>query len=131
MIFRGTLKLTLMLAGLALFIHAMAQKRLIVCQDCSIKTVRLAIDQANDFDTIFIRRGYYPENQLYIRKPLTIIGEAGATLDAQFGDEIIIIRSDHVEIRGLTLVNVGLSYTKDRAAIRMERSAIASWSIIN
>lgn len=85
-------------------------------------TLTEAVEQVDAYDTLLVQNGYFPENQIYIRKPLTVIGSSNTLIDAQFGDEILIVQSDEVEIRGLTLANVGVSYTKDRAAIRMERS---------
>ncbi len=93
-------------------------KTIIVKQNESIKK---AILQASDYDTIMVTAGVYNENLISIEKPLTIIGEEGAIVDSQEGDEIFIVQSDNVTIQNMTLKNIGVSYIKDRAAIRLNR----------
>jgi nitrous oxidase accessory protein len=84
-------------------------------------SIKQAILQASDYDTIIVKAGVYNENLISIEKPLTIIGEDGAIVDSQEGDEIFIVQSDHVTIQNMTLKNIGVSYIKDRAAIRLNR----------
>ncbi|HET8860956.1 nitrous oxide reductase family maturation protein NosD [Marivirga sp.] len=84
-------------------------------------SIKEAILQASDYDTIMVKAGVYNENLISIEKPLTIIGEEGAIVDSQEGDEIFIVQSDHVTIQNMTLKNIGVSYIKDRAAIRLNR----------
>lgn len=84
-------------------------------------SIKEAILQASDYDTILVKAGVYNENLISIEKPLTIIGEDGAIVDSQEGDEIFIVQSDHVTIQNMTLKNIGVSYIKDRAAIRLNR----------
>lgn len=49
------------------------------------------------------------------------MGETGAVVDGKMGDEIFVIVSDDVSLENLILKNVGVSYLKDRAAIRLNR----------
>ncbi|MGM0580993.1 MAG: nitrous oxide reductase family maturation protein NosD [Bacteroidota bacterium] len=84
-------------------------------------SIKEAILQASDYDTIMVKAGVYNENLISIEKPLTIIGEEGAIVDSQEGDEIFIVQSDNVTIQNMTLKNIGVSYIKDRAAIRLNR----------
>ena len=51
---------------------------------------------------------------------MTILGRGNPTFDGQGAHEILTVTADRVTIRGLTLRNVGHSYTEDRAAIRLE-----------
>lgn len=85
------------------------------------ESIKEAILKASDHDTIMVKTGVYNENLISIEKPLTIIGEDGAIVDSQEGDEIFIVQSDHVTIQNMTLKNIGVSYLKDRAAIRLNR----------
>ena len=93
-----------------------------VCSDCEFKTIGQAVKQAKDYDTIIIKKGIYPEHDLLITRPLTIIGENDAIIDGEDKGEILTIQADHVTIDGLTFINVGTSYTKDFAAVRVVKS---------
>ncbi len=80
-----------------------------------------AILQATPYDTLVLKKGIYRENTIVVNKPLVLLGEEGAIVDGQMGDEIFVIVSDDVSLENLTLKNVGVSYLKDRAAIRLNR----------
>jgi nitrous oxidase accessory protein len=103
---------------LIIFSGSLSANTIIVNSDLSIKE---AILKASDYDTIIIKPGVYYENLISIEMPLTIIGEDEAIVDSQEGDEIFIVQSDHVVIQNVTLKNIGVSYIKDRAAIRLNR----------
>ncbi len=102
----------------SVFINA---KTIEVCHGCKNKDVKKTIEKANSFDTIFIKVGIYPTENIKISKPLTIIGERGATLDGKVKNEIFTIASDSVSIINMTLQNAGRSNIKDLAAIRVEK----------
>ncbi|MGB8705806.1 MAG: nitrous oxide reductase family maturation protein NosD, partial [Gillisia sp.] len=100
----------------------MAAQQKKVCSDCEYTTIEQAVKQAEDHDTILIKKGIYPEHDLLITRPLTIIGENDAIIDGEDKGEILRIQADHVTIDGLTFINVGTSYTKDFAAVRVVKS---------
>src|SRR5690606_12821472 len=54
-----------------------------------------------------------------INKPLTILGNGYPEIDGEGKGEIITITADNVTLEGIRVINVGISYTKDYAAIRM------------
>ncbi len=93
-----------------------------VCASCEITTLTEAIENARDLDTIFVKKGTYKEYNIGITKSLTIIGEEDAIIDGENNGEIITIQADNVTIDGLTIVNVGTSYTTDFAAVRIVKS---------
>ncbi len=93
-----------------------------VCATCDYKTIKEAISQAKDFDTILVRKGTYKEFNIKIYKPLTLIGEDHPTIDGENQGEIITIYEDNVTVDGFHLINVGNSYTEDYAAIRVVKS---------
>jgi nitrous oxidase accessory protein len=93
-----------------------------VCESCEIKTVKQGIAQAADFDTLLVKKGIYKEYNILVDKPLTIIGEDYPVIDGEKKGEIIRIVSDNVILDGLFVINVGVSYTSDHAAIRVVRS---------
>ncbi|QHI36916.1 hypothetical protein IMCC3317_22860 [Kordia antarctica] len=93
-----------------------------VCKDCSIRSLKEAIEISTMCDTILVRKGTYKEYNIVVDKPLTIIGENFPVIDGEDKGEIIRITSDNVTIDGLFIINVGTSYTSDHAAIRVVRS---------
>jgi len=105
-----------------LFTATLFAQRIEVCTSCRISTITQAVEKAEPFDTIILKKGVYKEYNIGITKPLTIIGEGNPVIDGDNKGEIITIESDNVTIEGLTIVNVGTSYTTDFAAIRVVKS---------
>ena len=93
-----------------------------VCPTCTIKSVKEGIAVAKEYDTVVVKKGTYYEYNIYVDKPLTLKGENYPIIDGQKKGEIIKITSDHVTIDGLFIINVGVSYTTDFAAIRVTKS---------
>ena len=81
-----------------------------------------AISQAHSNDTIRVQAGTYLEHDILIDKPLTIVGEGNPVIDAKQQGYVLKIQADDIHISGLTLRNVGQSYTKDYAAIYISKS---------
>ena len=118
------MKRLLSLALIAFFtcVGMMYGKTITVCSTCEVKTIKQAIELAEDYDTILIKKGTYKEFDILVDKPLTIIGENFPVIDGELKGEIIKIISDNVTIDGLFIINVGTSYTSDYAAIRVQKS---------
>ncbi len=93
-----------------------------VCSTCKHTSIKEAIKIAKDHDTLLIKKGIYKEYNIIIDKPLTIIGEYYPVIDGEEKGEIITIVSNNVTIDGLYLINVGVSYTEDYAALRVRKS---------
>ena len=79
-----------------------------------------AVAGAAPHDTVTVGPGVYRGGTLYLRRPLTLEGEAGAVLDGEGVRELVVVEADSVTVAGLTLRDTGLSFTEDRAAIRVE-----------
>lgn len=94
-------------------------KQIEVCSSCSVKTIKEAIEIAESGDEILIKEGIYKENNIVINKSISLIGEKGAIIDGEDAGGIIIFESDNFTIRGLKIINVGMSYTIDYAAIKV------------
>ena len=94
-------------------------KQIEVCNSCNVKTIKEAINIAEDGDEIYIKKGVYKENNIIINKSISLIGEKGAVIDGEQAGGIIIFESDNFTIRGLKIINVGMSYTVDYAAIKV------------
>lgn len=93
-----------------------------VCKSCPTSSIKEAIKNAKDFDTIIIKKGTYKEYNIIIDKPLTIIGKNYPVIDGELKGEIITVNSNNVTVDGLFIINVGTSYTEDYAAIRIRKS---------
>ena len=93
-----------------------------VCSTCNITSIKNAISISKDNDTIIIKKGTYKEYDIFIDKPLSIIGENYPVIDGEEKGEIFTIISDNVTIDGLFIINVGVSYTEDFAALRVRKS---------
>ena len=93
-----------------------------ICDSCEFKNINEAIDAANDFDTLLVKKGTYKEHNILVNKPLTIIGENYPVIDGELKGEVITITADNVTVDGLFIINVGTSYTEDYAAIRVKRA---------
>lgn len=109
--------------------YSASSKTIKVCASCEVKTLSQAYALAMPHDTIFIRKGTYESIAFEIRKPLTLMGEAGVILDGKHDSYVLKILSDSVHVSGLTIINSGRSYTKDYAAIYTSR--IKHFSIVD
>ncbi|GGK43311.1 MULTISPECIES: nitrous oxide reductase family maturation protein NosD [Flavobacteriaceae] len=94
-------------------------KQIEVCSNCTIKTIKEAIEIAEDGDEIYLKKGIYKENNIIINKSISLIGEEGAVIDGEDAGGIIIFEADNFTIRNLKIINVGMSYTIDYAAIKV------------
>ena len=93
-----------------------------VCNDCEITSIQKGVTMASEFDTVLVKKGTYKEYNIVIDKPLTLLGENYPIVDGEKKGEIIKVISDYVTIDGLFIINVGVSYTSDHAAIRIVKS---------
>ncbi len=83
-------------------------------------SIQKAIDSASPFDTILVKPGHYIEYDIQIDKPLFIIGEDRPIIDGDHKAEIVTIMSDSVLFKGFQIQNVGFSFTKDWAGIKID-----------
>lgn len=78
-----------------------------------------ALKNAVAFDSILVKKGHYKLKNVEITQPLTLIGEAFPTLDANYEGEVFIVKAPHVSISGFRLVNIGETSLIDWAAIKV------------
>jgi len=71
-------------------------------------------------DTIRLSAGVYHGDSVAVTKRLVLLGDMGAVLDGGGGGHVLMVRADHVTVRGLTLRGAGLSYRADHAALLAE-----------
>lgn len=109
--------LTILFLSISIVISA---KTIIVSAGESIGN---ALKMAQPYDTIWVKNGYFKENQLTITQPLSIIGENFPVVDANFENEIFTIKSNNVLIQGFHFINIGKTATIDWAAVKVLESA--------
>jgi nitrous oxidase accessory protein len=95
-------------------------KEIIVSSSSSIRTIKQAIDLAQDNDIIIIKSGYYAEGNIKINKTITLVGEGDPVIDGKGEGEIITVTASNVKISNLVIKNSGISYLKENAGIRLE-----------
>ncbi|UCC23808.1 MAG: nitrous oxide reductase family maturation protein NosD [Gemmatimonadales bacterium] len=86
------------------------------------RSIAAAVAAASPHDTIVVEAGRYLEGPIEIDRPLTLLGRPGAILDGEGQRELLVVGADSVTIEGMTLRNTGLSFTEDRAALRVEEA---------
>ena len=93
-----------------------------VCPKCPINTIAQAVAKAKKGDTIIVQKGTYPENNILLDKPLTLIGKDRPIINGQFKGSILKIQADSVTIKGFRLANVPFKATEEQAAILLDKS---------
>ncbi len=83
-------------------------------------SIKTAINLATAGDTLLVSSGIYKEGNIIIDKPLTVIGLNQPIIDGEGKFENITVTSNNVSISGLKLVNAGVSFIDDNAAIKLE-----------
>ncbi|MDT8781094.1 MAG: hypothetical protein IAX22_00410 [Candidatus Bathyarchaeota archaeon] len=107
--------LALLLVGLFLIsvatiqpITVKAQSKTIVVPNDYI-TIQSAIDHANNGDTVFVKKGYYPET-LVVNKSISVIGEDRnlTIIDGQKKlSQVVLLNVDNITFSNFTLGNSG------------------------
>jgi nitrous oxidase accessory protein len=94
-----------------------------VCQSCGIKTIKAAVEQAKNGDSIVVKSGTYKEHDIIIlNKSINIIGEDNPIVDGEMKGSIFSVQANNFSIKGLNIINVGSSYIKEFAAILISNS---------
>ncbi len=113
-------RISILFLTILLFSSGLFATELEVCSSCEHKTITGAIEAAKDHDTLLVKKGIYKEGNIIVDKAVTILGEDYPIVDGENETEIFTIEADSVSIIKLQIQNVGTSYTKDRAAIKVE-----------
>lgn len=118
------MKATLQIIVIACLLFSVTTRasKVVVCKSCDLSTIKQGIALARDHDTVLIKKGIYKEYNLLIAKPITLLGQDYPVIDGELQGGILRIISDNVIVDGLSLINVGSSYTQDFAAVRVVKS---------
>jgi nitrous oxidase accessory protein len=98
---------------------AVTARTIIVGNNQPIRSLKKAIETANDRDTILLQAGTYKEGSITLTKSLTIIGQNNPILDGENKYEILLISGNNITIRGLYFRNSGYSSMGDYASIKL------------
>ena len=93
-----------------------------VCPKCPINTIAQAVAKAKKGDTIIVQKGTYPENNILLDKPITLIGKDRPIINGQFKGSILKIQADSITIKGFRLANVPFKAPEEQAAILLDKS---------
>jgi nitrous oxidase accessory protein len=96
-----------------------AQQRDTVVVSTTGTSLSSALGSVKSGGVIVIMPGRYRAHEVNIDRPVSIIGRGFPVLDGEGNGEILRVTSDDVTINGLMLKGTGVSYTQDRAAIRV------------
>lgn len=106
---------------LILLSFSTSSKTLIICPACECTSITSALEAAQNGDVLLIKSGIYKEGNIIIKKEVELMGENYPVIDGEHQGEIITVHSRNVKIRGLQIQNVGSSFSRDLAAIKLER----------
>ena len=125
------------------FLPVKAEARTIVVPT-DYSTIKEAISNAVDGDTIYVKKGTYQESNIVVNKAVLVVGEdrESTIVTSQSSQFIMMVNHSQVTLTGLTLIasntqkpNVDVSqYTKTLVAVQIEKSQdcnISSNKIIN
>ena len=82
------------------------------------QSIQEAVEKASDGDTLLLSAGIYKENEIIIRKPLTILGESLPIIDGQDKGNIFLVAGENIHFRGIKIINTGKSNMDDSAGIK-------------
>ncbi len=106
--------------ALMLSCSSAAAQDIVVDPSGPVRTLTKAIAVARPGARIVVKPGVYREPTIRVDKRVRIVGEGYPVFDGEGERQIITVVADSVEIRGLTLRNVGTSFVEDQAAVKVD-----------
>src|SRR5690554_7794390 len=103
--------------ALVLLVQIGLAKEIRVSPTGNLKSIKEAIDLAQDGDTILLDGGVYKEGQLILEKSITLIGKNGATIDGQGQYETLTVQADHVTIQDRKSTRLNSSHVRISYAV--------------
>jgi nitrous oxidase accessory protein len=99
----------------------LAANTIIVHPSLAVKNIKQALQQARNGDTVLMKQARYAVTNQVVDKSVTIIGENYPILDGQMKGDILIIRADHVVVKGFRICNTNKGSLKNYSGIRCEQ----------
>lgn len=85
-------------------------------------SIKAALEQAENGDTVLVHEGTYTEGNIQISKRITLRGINYPVLDGQHQYEIITVSASHVTIGGFEIRNSGQSSTEEVSGVKVQSS---------
>lgn len=98
---------------------AFAQTTLEVGANKPYKTIKKALEAAQDGDIVLVHKGTYKEQTIVIDKKIQFIGKDYPVLDGEQIDDVISVKSPDVVVRGFKINNSGYAAMKDPCGIKV------------
>lgn len=112
--------LTLILFFSSLFTQA---NTIVVSKSGTINTIKKGVSLAQDGDTVLVKKGVYKEQKIFISKAIHLVGEDKPLIDGENKTEsIFAISATDFSVSNFSFKNIGVSYTKEIAAIFVSAS---------
>lgn len=108
------------IVSLLVLVNPIFCKSLNVGDSQKYNSIEHALSQAAENDTLIVNGGIHLINNLIINKPVTLIGRNNPVLDGSSQNQIMYVKSDHVNVSGFTFQNAGRSFINDNAAIKLD-----------
>lgn len=83
------------------------------------RSVKAAVADAQDGDTVLVKKGVYKEGGLLVTRSIALIGEAGAVLHGESKYEILTLSGSGITVRGFRFEASGYSSMNDYASIKV------------
>ncbi|HVW99100.1 MAG TPA: nitrous oxide reductase family maturation protein NosD [Candidatus Babeliaceae bacterium] len=96
---------------------------IVVHPSLRIKSIEEALRIAKTGDTILVRSFRYSVENLLIDKAIVLIGEHFPILDGGMKGDVLIIKANHVVIRGFHICNTNKGSLKNYAGIRCDQAS--------
>jgi thermitase len=112
-------------------IKAMASHTIRVPSDYD--TIQVAVDAANEGDTVLVASNVYYENVQVNKEGLTLLGEGRSNTVIDGGksdDNVVLVTADHVKIDGFTFRNSGRDYFGGILLVSSSGSTISNTVIL-
>lgn len=107
----------------AFFLLIVAQilpaKTIVVGKNEAIKSIKKAVEIAQNGDVILVKPGRYKEGNISIEKSISLIGEGYPILDGQRKYEILSLRANKIVIKGFKIIDSGEDLIKNIGAVRL------------
>ena len=104
-------------------VRAQSATTVVVSPAGPVRTLADGLSLVKRGGRVIVKPGVYLEHGIRITRPVEVVGEGSPVIDGEGKGEIILVTADSVALRGLHLKRVGVSYTQDRAAIRVSNAS--------
>jgi nitrous oxidase accessory protein len=94
-------------------------KTIRVGKDSPFKTIKSAIESAQNWDTVLVYSGTYIEGNIEIKKSITLIGKDLPILDGSKKYEVLSVKANHVVVKGFKIQHSGYASLDDPGGIKV------------